>query len=292
MIRSYFGIENNPFSMEDIELLPHQQEVYDILQVHSQQGGLCLVMGEPGTGKTVIKDAIKHGASKRMAVVTVARTLHTYNNTLKILCQAFNIEFESVSFKCEKNLIEEAFSLNRQGKMLVTIIDDAHLMEMQTLRKLRLLLLKLAVLPVGEPAAAAAEGEPLAAAHREVRLALAEDRLHRRRQFEGQGDAHQARAPAFDVGGLHRLLDLVGPDAAGLEPEEMEHVGAIGLGGGPEERLPVAQQLAGDPPPLQVHRVVPRGGALALELAERGVVEAHPPVIGRTVEEPAGDGLG
>jgi hypothetical protein len=29
---------------------------------------------------------------------------------------------------------------NRSGKMLVTIIDDAHLMEMENLRKLRLLL--------------------------------------------------------------------------------------------------------------------------------------------------------
>jgi len=139
MIRSYFGLTENPFSVEHITLLPHQQEIYDIIQVHSQQGGLCLVMGEPGTGKSVIKEAIQQGASKRMTVVSIARTLHTYTNTVKILCNAFNIEFDGVSFKCEKRLIEEAFSLNRQGKMLITIIDDAHLMEMQTLRKLRLL---------------------------------------------------------------------------------------------------------------------------------------------------------
>ena len=139
MIRSYFGLEKNPFSMEHIELLPHQQEVYDILQVHAQQGGLCLIMGEPGTGKTVIKEAIKQQASKLMTVVSVARTLHTYTNTVKILCSALNIEFDGVSFTCEKRLIEEAFSLNRQGKTLITIIDDAHLMDMHTLRKLRLL---------------------------------------------------------------------------------------------------------------------------------------------------------
>ena len=139
MIRSYFGLAQNPFSVENITLLPHQQEIYDIIQVHSQQGGLCLIMGEPGTGKSVIKEAILQGASKRMTVVSIARTLHTYTNTVKLLCHAFNIEFNGVSFKCEKRLIEEAFSLNRQGKMLITIIDDAHLMEMQTLRKLRLL---------------------------------------------------------------------------------------------------------------------------------------------------------
>jgi hypothetical protein len=55
-------------------------------------------------------------------------------NTVKILCEAFRIEFESSAFQCERKLIAEAFSLNRSGKMLVTIIDDAHLMEMENLR--------------------------------------------------------------------------------------------------------------------------------------------------------------
>ncbi len=59
MIRSYFGLENNPFSLDNISLLQHQQEVYDILDVHSSQGGLCLLMGDPGTGKTIIKEAVK-----------------------------------------------------------------------------------------------------------------------------------------------------------------------------------------------------------------------------------------
>ena len=68
------------------------------------------------------------------------RTLHTYTNTVKILCEAFKIEFESSAFKCERKLIQQAFSLNRGCKMLVTVIDDAHLMDMENLRKLRLLL--------------------------------------------------------------------------------------------------------------------------------------------------------
>ena len=139
MIRAFYGLSQNPFSTQAVSLLNHQQEIYDTLRVHNQQGGLCLVLGSPGTGKTVIKEAIKQNADKRMLVVSVSRTLHTYSNTVKILCQAFNIEFEGSDFKCEKRLIEEAFSLNRQGKSLISVIDDAHLMEMNTLRKLRLL---------------------------------------------------------------------------------------------------------------------------------------------------------
>lgn len=139
MIRSYYGITQTPFDMRQIELLPQQQEIYDCLRVHCQQGGLCLVVGVPGTGKSVLKRFLQQEAGKDQLVATVARTLHTYTNTIKILCEAFKIDFEGTSFKCERRLIEEAYSLNRTGKTLVTIIDDAHLMEMDTLRKLRLL---------------------------------------------------------------------------------------------------------------------------------------------------------
>ncbi|MBU1164757.1 AAA family ATPase [Patescibacteria group bacterium] len=139
MIRAFYGIDEHPFSIENLTLLDNQQEIHDTLKVHCQQGGLCMILGIPGTGKTVIKESLKQIADKRMVVVTVARTLHTYTNTVKVLCQAFNIEFDGSHFKCEKRLIEEAFSLNRAGKMLITIIDDAHLMDMITLRRLRLL---------------------------------------------------------------------------------------------------------------------------------------------------------
>jgi MSHA biogenesis protein MshM len=139
MIRSFYGITENPFSHQDIELLDHQQDVYETLKVHNSQGGLCLLMGVPGTGKTIIKEFLKDHASKQTLVVTIGRTLHTYNNTIKILCQAFNVEHAMCNFKCEKALIEQAHSLKQQGKSLVIVIDDAHLMEMTTLRKLRLL---------------------------------------------------------------------------------------------------------------------------------------------------------
>jgi MSHA biogenesis protein MshM len=139
MIRAFYGIDTNPFSTDNITLLDLQQEVFDILKVHSHQGGLCLLMGEPGTGKTMIRTAINQQADKTSLVITIGRTLHTYYNTVKMLCHAFKIEHKGSSFTCEKRLIEEAYNLNNTGKTLIVIIDDAHLMDMHTLRKLRLL---------------------------------------------------------------------------------------------------------------------------------------------------------
>ena len=139
MIRSFFGLTQNPFDLRDLVLLPHQQEIHDTLKVHCQQGGLCLVLGVPGSGKSVIKQSLQRLPEKQHLVATVARTLHTYTNTVKILCEAFKVEFESSAFKCERRLIEQAFSLNHAGKCLTTVLDDAHLMDLTNLRKLRLL---------------------------------------------------------------------------------------------------------------------------------------------------------
>jgi len=140
MIRAFYGLAKDPFAQEDITLLPSQQEIADTLRVHAQQGGLCIVLGDPGTGKSAIKEHLQRSADpKRSLLITIGRTLHTYSNTLRLLCQAFQLETGASPFAGEKALIEQAVSMNRQGKTLMTLIDDAHLLDMRTLRKLRLL---------------------------------------------------------------------------------------------------------------------------------------------------------
>ena len=139
MIRSYFGLQKNPFDADGLQLLDHQREILEVLRVHCQQGGLCLVAGEPGTGKSVLKKALIDHDPKRLITPVVNRTLHTYHNTIRILSQAFEIDFAGGDFKVERQLIDQAFTLHRTGKLLAVLIDDAHLMPMDCLRRLRLL---------------------------------------------------------------------------------------------------------------------------------------------------------
>ena len=98
-----------------------------------------LIMRVLGAGKSVIKQSLQNLPENQHLVAVVARTLHTYTNTVKILCDAFRIEFEHSAFQCERRLIEQAFALNHAGKTITTILDDAHLMDLDNLRKLRLL---------------------------------------------------------------------------------------------------------------------------------------------------------
>ena len=76
---------------------------------------------------------------KRLITPVVNRTLHTYHSVLRILCDAFQIDAGGRVVRCEKRLIEEARRINHAGKMLAPIIDDAHLIDVGDLRRLRLL---------------------------------------------------------------------------------------------------------------------------------------------------------
>ncbi len=138
MIHAHFGIAHDPFTTAP-ELLAHQREVFEVLRVHCRQGGLCIVAGEPGTGKTLLKETLKAHDPKGLLPPHIGRTLHTYHNTLRILCQSFGADFDGSDHKCEKRLIEEAHRLYRKGQALAVLIDDAHLMDLHCLRKLRLL---------------------------------------------------------------------------------------------------------------------------------------------------------
>ncbi len=140
MINDYFGIKQTPFNTDDVDLLEQQKRAFDIILSQCQMHGLTLVVGQPGTGKTIIKEALARHDPKRLAVPIVSRTLHTYHSTLRILCEAFQIDFEGGDYKCERQLIDEAYRLNRANKMLAPVIDDAHYMPIECLRKIRLLL--------------------------------------------------------------------------------------------------------------------------------------------------------
>lgn len=141
MIRTYFGLPRDPFIIdEDTTLLPQQQRHFDILKVHSQQGGLCVLLGEPGTGKTVLKNAILTYDQKQWITPVVNRSMHSWHNILRLLCASMELESDGADHKCEARLIKEARTLNARGKRLIPIIDDAHLVPVEALRKLRLLL--------------------------------------------------------------------------------------------------------------------------------------------------------
>ena len=106
MIKQTYGITKIHFLQSDLSLLPHQQEIADIVNIHSQHGGLCVITGDPGVGKTVIKMELeKQAQSKDHRIITFSRTMDTYS---KIIAQmAESLELEVGQSKIENAIIDK-----------------------------------------------------------------------------------------------------------------------------------------------------------------------------------------
>lgn len=96
------------------------------------------MLGSPGVGKSILREHIEAmDKEKSVVVVSFSRTMHTYLNILKQLALSFKIDVPDKGL--EKALIQAAFEYIRNRKTLYTLIDEAHLLDMTALRKLRLL---------------------------------------------------------------------------------------------------------------------------------------------------------
>jgi len=138
MINAIWGVAKTPFKREHDELLPQQKRIFDIINIHARQGGFSVVIGEPGVGKTVLREHIEALDKQReFAVVSCSRTLHTYRQIIWQLADAFKLE--TTEKNIENDLIQAAFNHIQERKTLYVLIDEAHLLEVSVLRKLRLL---------------------------------------------------------------------------------------------------------------------------------------------------------
>lgn len=138
MINAIWGVSQAPFQRDKLTLLPQQKQIVDIIKIHAQQGGFSVVIGNPGVGKTALREHIEQFNKEREStVVSCSRTLQTYRQILWQLAESFHLETTEKSL--EKDLIQEAMTQVRERKTLYILIDEAHLLELATLRKLRLL---------------------------------------------------------------------------------------------------------------------------------------------------------
>lgn len=138
MINAIWGITQAPFQRDKLTLLPQQQTILDMVKIHAQQGGFSVIIGEPGVGKTVLRETIEQFDKEReCTVVSCSRTLHTYRQIAWQLAESFKLETQEKNL--ESDLIQTAFQQVRERKTLYILIDEAHLLELSVLRKLRLL---------------------------------------------------------------------------------------------------------------------------------------------------------
>jgi MSHA biogenesis protein MshM len=138
MIKATFGLTKEPFYRNDYPLLPQQSEVIDMIKIHAQHGGFSVIAGNPGVGKSVVRTHLEQlGKERDTTVISFTQTMHTYQPILRQLAESLQLDVPMKDI--EKALIQAAFRHVQSQKTLYIIIDEAHLLDINILRKLRLL---------------------------------------------------------------------------------------------------------------------------------------------------------
>lgn len=138
MIKSTFGITREPFYRDEQALLPQQAEAVEMIRIHAQHGGFSVVVGHPGVGKSVIRVHLEQLIKERdTVVVSFTQTMHTYRPILRLLADSMQVDAPMKDL--EKELVRAAVRHVQSNKTLYILIDDAHLLDVDILRRLRLL---------------------------------------------------------------------------------------------------------------------------------------------------------
>lgn len=138
MIKATFGITQEPFYRSELALLPQQTEAMEMIRIHTQHGGFSVIIGYPGVGKSVLRAHLEQlGRGRDTVVVSFTQTLHTYQPILRLLAESLQIT--AAMKDIEKELVQAAWRHVQSQKTLTIVIDDAHLLDIGILRKLRLL---------------------------------------------------------------------------------------------------------------------------------------------------------
>lgn len=138
MIKATFGITQEPFYRNESSLLPQQRDAIQMIRIHAQHGGFSVIVGHPGVGKSVIRAHLEQlGRDRDTVVVSFTQTMHTYRPILRLLAESLQVEAPMKDI--EKELVQAAVRHGQSQKTLYIVIDDAHLLAIDILRRLRLL---------------------------------------------------------------------------------------------------------------------------------------------------------
>lgn len=139
MIKSTFGLTKEPFYRSEMALLPQQIEAMEMIKIHAQHGGFSVIVGNPGVGKSILREHLENlGKERDTVVVSFTQTMHTYQPVLAQLAQSMQLD-TTPKKNLEKELIQVAHRHVQSQKTLYIVIDEAHLLDIGVLRKLRLL---------------------------------------------------------------------------------------------------------------------------------------------------------
>jgi general secretion pathway protein A len=147
MYKDYFRLTEMPFSIApDPRFMymsdRHREALAHLLYGVQGEGGILLLTGEVGTGKTTLCRCLLEQMDARCDVAFILNPKMSVEDLLKAICDEFHVELgaAAVSVKALVDAINShLLRSNAQGRRAVLIIDEAQNLRPDVLEQLRLL---------------------------------------------------------------------------------------------------------------------------------------------------------
>ncbi|MEO5331109.1 MAG: AAA family ATPase [Magnetococcus sp. YQC-5] len=146
MYLDHFGLRVNPFALTPDSGLfftgGQRGDILEQLQLAIRAGeGLITVVGEPGSGKTMLCRTLCLRLPKNIQVALLLNPNFSPKNVVPALLQEFRLASGTKKDRLaeRQTLLNHLVNLNRQGEQALLLIDEAHILPVATLEALRLL---------------------------------------------------------------------------------------------------------------------------------------------------------
>lgn len=148
MVNEYWGLSKKPFSnTPDLSFLfnndgfeeGYARLLYNLTEI---KGGLTLVTGEVGSGKTYLANALKENLKEQNTLLFIIRNPKlSSTQLLKVILQHIGEKNIPRIKLAVLNALEKALlALNGKGITVIGLIDEAQILSFDALREIRLLL--------------------------------------------------------------------------------------------------------------------------------------------------------
>lgn len=146
MYTDFFGLNEKPFSLTPdtqffFNKLSHRHALNTMLGAIQNNEGFIKIVGEVGTGKTLLCRKLLSMLGERYQVVYIPNSYLTPNELKGFVASEIHAEFhaEMPAYQLMGAIYRRLLALVKQGKQVVLIIDEAQAMPRDTLEALRLL---------------------------------------------------------------------------------------------------------------------------------------------------------
>lgn len=140
--REYLEVDPFTKNIESSEVVQHEQlsELQSVIRAAIAQHSMVLVSGPPGVGKTTGVRSVTEALPLNKYMVIYLGQDQIGGNLLNRFAEALGIKVRRLRSHTLMHLSQRlADNLKESGKSIVLIVDEAHLLEDQTLEDLRLL---------------------------------------------------------------------------------------------------------------------------------------------------------